>query len=53
MECSETWDGMFWVFDGVQNWLDHRRSQNRVMVINGNTGMGKSDQTRSVPPHVR
>ena len=31
-----------WVFDGVQNWLDDRRSQNRVMVISGNAGMGKS-----------
>ena len=31
-----------WVFDIVQNWLDDRRSQNRVMVITGNAGMGKS-----------
>ena len=31
-----------WVFDRVQNWLDDRRSQNRVMVINGNAGIGKS-----------
>ena len=31
-----------WVFDRVQNWLDDRRSQNRVMVISGNAGMGKS-----------
>ena len=31
-----------WVFDGVQNWLDDRSSQNRVMVISGNAGMGKS-----------
>ena len=31
-----------WVFDRVQNWLDDRKSQNRVMVISGNAGMGKS-----------
>ena len=31
-----------WVFDGVLNWLDDRSSQNRVMVISGNAGMGKS-----------
>ena len=31
-----------WVFDRVQNWLDNRSSQNRVMVISGNAGMGKS-----------
>ena len=31
-----------WVFDRVQNWLDDRSSQNRVMVISGNAGMGKS-----------
>ena len=31
-----------WVFDRVQNWLDDRRSQNRVMVISANAGMGKS-----------
>ena len=31
-----------WVFDRVQNWLDDRRSQNRVLVISGNAGMGKS-----------
>ena len=31
-----------WVFDSVQNWLDNRSSQNRVMVISGNAGMGKS-----------
>ena len=31
-----------WVFDRVQNWLDNRKSQNRVMVISGNAGMGKS-----------
>ena len=31
-----------WVFDRFQNWLDDRSSQNRVMVISGNAGMGKS-----------
>ena len=31
-----------WVFEKVQNWLDDRSSQNRVMVISGNAGMGKS-----------
>ena len=31
-----------WVFNTVQNWLDDRSSQNRVMVITGNAGMGKS-----------
>ena len=31
-----------WVFDRVQNWLYERSSQNRVMVISGNAGMGKS-----------
>ena len=31
-----------WVFVRVQNWLDDRSSQNRVMVISGNAGMGKS-----------
>ena len=31
-----------WVFDRVQNWLDDRSSQNRVMVISGNAGIGKS-----------
>ena len=31
-----------WVFYRVQNWLDDRRSQNRVLVISGNAGMGKS-----------
>ena len=31
-----------WVFERVQNWLDDRSSQNRVMVISGNAGMGKS-----------
>ena len=31
-----------WVFSKVENWLDDRNSQNRVMVICGNAGMGKS-----------
>ena len=31
-----------WIFDRVQNWLDDTSSQNRVMVISGNAGMGKS-----------
>ena len=31
-----------WVFNRVQNWLDDRSSQNRVMVISGDAGMGKS-----------
>ena len=31
-----------WVFNKVENWLDDRNSQNRVMVIYGNAGMGKS-----------
>ena len=31
-----------WVFNKVQNWLDDRSSQNRVMVISANAGMGKS-----------
>ncbi|XP_068699224.1 uncharacterized protein [Montipora foliosa] len=31
-----------WVFAKVLNWLDDRRSQNRVMVISGKAGMGKS-----------
>ena len=31
-----------WVFDRVQNWLNDRSSQNRVMMISGNAGMGKS-----------
>ena len=31
-----------WVLDRVQNWLDDRSSLNRVMVISGNAGMGKS-----------
>ena len=31
-----------WVFNRVQDWLDDRTCQNRVMVISGNAGMGKS-----------
>ncbi len=31
-----------WVFNKVQNWLDDRTSENRVMVISANAGMGKS-----------
>ena len=31
-----------WVFSKVEDWLDDRNSQNRVMVICGNAGMGKS-----------
>ena len=31
-----------WVFSRFQTWLDDRHSQNRVMVISGNAGMGKS-----------
>ena len=31
-----------WVFERVQNWLDDRSSHNRVLVISGNAGMGKS-----------
>ena len=31
-----------WVFNEVEKWLDDRRSQNRVMVISANAGMGKS-----------
>ena len=31
-----------WVFNKVENWLNDRNSQNRVMVITGNAGMGKS-----------
>ena len=31
-----------WVFQRVQNWLDDTSSHNRVMVISGNAGMGKS-----------
>ena len=31
-----------WVFARVQNWLDDRNSESRVIVISGNAGMGKS-----------
>ena len=31
-----------WVFDRILSWLHDRTSQNRVMVISGNAGMGKS-----------
>ena len=31
-----------WVFNKVENWLNDKKSQNRVMVICGNAGMGKS-----------
>ena len=31
-----------WVFNDVENWLDNRNSESRVMVISGNAGMGKS-----------
>ena len=31
-----------WVLKKVQNWLDDRKSLNRVMVISANAGMGKS-----------
>ena len=31
-----------WVFNEVENWLDDRRSKNRVMVISADAGMGKS-----------
>ena len=31
-----------WIFKRVENWLDDRTSPNRVMVISGNAGMGKS-----------
>lgn len=31
-----------WIFKRVDDWLDERTSQNRVMVISGNAGMGKS-----------
>ena len=31
-----------WIFKKVENWLDDRTSPNRVMVISGNAGMGKS-----------
>ena len=31
-----------WIFTKVEKWLDDRNSQNRVMVISGNAGMGKT-----------
>ena len=31
-----------WVFNEVENWLDDRNSENRVMVISSTAGMGKS-----------
>lgn len=31
-----------WIFKSVENWIDDRRSTNRVMVISGNAGMGKT-----------
>ena len=31
-----------WMFNKVENWLDDRNSQNRVLVISANAGMGKS-----------
>ena len=31
-----------WVFNEVENWLDNRNSENRVMVISSTAGMGKS-----------
>ena len=31
-----------WVFARVQNWLDDRNAQSRVIIISGNAGMGKS-----------
>lgn len=31
-----------WIFEDVQNWLDDRSSLNRVMVVSGQAGMGKS-----------
>ena len=31
-----------WIFKRVENWLDDRTSPNRVMVISGNAGVGKS-----------
>ncbi|KAL9961943.1 hypothetical protein ACROYT_G030987 [Oculina patagonica] len=31
-----------WIFKKVDDWLDDRTSQNRVMVISGHAGMGKS-----------
>ena len=31
-----------WIFAKVEKWLDNIKSQNRVMVISGNAGMGKT-----------
>ena len=31
-----------WIFRKIEGWLDDRSSPNRVMVISGNAGMGKS-----------
>ncbi|XP_068731532.1 uncharacterized protein [Montipora capricornis] len=31
-----------WMFNKVENWLHNRNSQNRVLVISANAGMGKS-----------
>jgi len=31
-----------WIFKRVEDWLDDRTSQNRVMVVSGNAGTGKS-----------
>ena len=31
-----------WIFKQVENWIDDRTSPNRVMVISGNAGVGKS-----------
>ena len=31
-----------WIFKSVQKWLDDRTSLNRVMIISGNAGMGKT-----------
>ena len=30
------------IFEKIKSWLDHRTSENRVMVISGDAGMGKS-----------
>ena len=31
-----------WIFKSIEDWLDDRASQHRVMVISGNPGMGKT-----------
>ena len=31
-----------WIFSKVEKWLNDRKSQNRVMVVSGNAGMGKT-----------